>query len=183
MVNPPPTETDPRKLLFISYAYEDQVFAKWLARKLAFYGYGVWIDQIQILGGESWVKEVEVAIRVAQDRRGLKAYRAGTRPIVRGTLWKVSPRAAYLWASGFKPVLRTYDGWDVPEPLRIEIQHGEADIRQVAIDIFGLTKLNYNACKLGESQPVTVHFSDAVGEILVANQGTKTFLPNFKYYV
>lgn len=56
-------ETDPRKLLFISYAYEDQVFAKWLARKLAFYGYGVWIDQIQILGGESWVKEVEVAIQ------------------------------------------------------------------------------------------------------------------------
>ena len=51
------------KLLFISYAYEDQVFAKWLARKLAFYGYGVWIDQIQILGGESWVKEVDVAIK------------------------------------------------------------------------------------------------------------------------
>jgi hypothetical protein len=124
-----------------------------------------------------------VGIRVAQDRRGLKAYRAGTRPVVRGTFWKASERAGYLWASGFKPVLRTYDGWDVPEPLRIEIQHGEADIRQVAIDIFALTKLNYNACKLGESQPVTVHFSDAVGEILVANQGTKHFLPNFKYYV
>lgn len=124
-----------------------------------------------------------VGIRVASDRRGLKAYRVGTRPVVRGTFWKVSDRAGYLWASGFKPFLRTYDGWDVPEPLRIEIQHGDAEIRQVAMDIFGLTKLNYNACKLGESQPVTVHFSDAVGEILVANQGTKTFLPNFKYYV
>jgi hypothetical protein len=124
-----------------------------------------------------------VGIRVASDRRGLKAYRVGTRPVVRGTFWKVSDRAGYLWASGFKPFLRTYDGWDVPEPLRIEIQHGETDIRQVAMDVFGLTKLNYNACKLGESQPVTVHFSDAVGEILVANQGTKTFLPNFKYYV
>jgi hypothetical protein len=124
-----------------------------------------------------------VGIRVAPDRRGLRAYRLGTRPVVRGTFWKVSERAGYLWASGFKPVLRTYDGWDVPEPLRIEIQHGKADIRQVAVDIFGLTKLNYNACKLGESQPVTVHFSDAVGEILVANKGTKHFLPNFKYYV
>ena len=57
------TETDLRKLLFISYAYEDQVFAKWIARKLAFYGYGVWIDQIEMLGGESWVKEVDVAIK------------------------------------------------------------------------------------------------------------------------
>ncbi|RYG95106.1 MAG: hypothetical protein EON58_14865 [Alphaproteobacteria bacterium] len=71
----------------------------------------------------------------------------------------------------------------MPEPLRIEIQHGQADLQQVARDIFGLTKLNYNACKLGESQPVTVHFSDAVGEILVANQGTSHFLPQFKYYV
>src|SRR5690242_2630178 len=63
MCNPLPTDSDPRKLLFISYAYEDQVFAKWLARKLAFYGYGVWFDQIKILGGESWVKEVDVAIK------------------------------------------------------------------------------------------------------------------------
>jgi hypothetical protein len=49
------------------------------------------------------------------------------------------------------------------------------DITEVTKDIFGLTKLNYNACKLGESQPVTVHFSDAVGEILVANQEGEEF--------
>ena len=124
-----------------------------------------------------------VGIRVAPDRRGLRAFRTETRPILRGTYWKISDRAAYLWTSGFKPSLGTYDGSDVPEPLRIQIQHGDADIAQVVKDIFGLTKLNYNACKLGESQPVTVHFSDAVGEILVANQGAKVFLPNFKYYV
>jgi len=123
-----------------------------------------------------------VGVRVASDR-GLKIYRSGTRPVLRGTYWQVSDRACYLWASGFKPSLRTYEGSDVPSPLRIEVQHGDADIEQVARDIFGLTKLNYNACKLGESRPVTVHFSDAVGEILVANRGATNFLPNFKYYV
>lgn len=123
-----------------------------------------------------------VGVRVARDL-GLRAYRLGTRPVMRGTFWKASERSGYLWASGFKPALRTYEGFDVPQPLRIEIQHGEANITEVAKDIFGLTKLNYNACKLGESQPVTVHFSDAVGEILVANRGAKHFLPNFKYYV
>lgn len=123
-----------------------------------------------------------VGVRVASDR-GLRAYRLETRPVMRGSFWRVSDRSGYLWASGFKPALRTYEGSEVPEPLRIEIQHGDADIEEVARDIFGLTKLNYNACKLGESQPVTVHFSDAVGEILVANQGAKEFLPNFKYYV
>ena len=54
---------DFRKLLFISYASENVIFAKWLARKLAFYGYGVWIDEIKILGGECWVEEVDVAIK------------------------------------------------------------------------------------------------------------------------
>ncbi len=52
-----------RNLIFISYAYEDEVFALWLARKLASFGYGVWIDQLKILGGESWVDEVEEALR------------------------------------------------------------------------------------------------------------------------
>jgi hypothetical protein len=71
----------------------------------------------------------------------------------------------------------------VPVPLRIDIQHGEADIEQVAKDIFALTKLNYNACNLGDSEPVTVLFSDAVGEILVSNPTVSKRNPNFKFYI
>ena len=63
MTEETPTPSDSKELLFLSYAYEDQVFARWLARKLAFYGYGVWFDQIKLLGGESWVKDVDLAIK------------------------------------------------------------------------------------------------------------------------
>jgi hypothetical protein len=59
---------------------------------------------------------------------------------------------------GAAPAL-TYDGWEVPNPLRIDIEHGEADLEQVATDILGLTKLNYNTCKLGDSVPVTIGLS------------------------
>lgn len=124
-----------------------------------------------------------VCVRVAPERMGIRAYRPGTRPVLRGTFWAVSEKRGFLWASGFKPRLRTYDGSEVPQPLCIEIQRGEADIKTVAADILGLTKLNYNCSKLGESQPVTIHFSDAVGEILVANRKSKLALPNFKYYI
>jgi len=72
---------------------------------------------------------------------------------------------------------------ETPVPLRIDIQHGSGDIDQVALDIFGLTKLNYNACKLGDSEPVTVGFSDAVGEILVSNPRTVRPNPGFKFYI
>jgi hypothetical protein len=50
-------------------------------------------------------------------------------------------------------------------------------------DILGLTKLNYNACKLGDSEPVTIGFSDAVGEILVSNPRVTSPKPNFKFYI
>ncbi len=124
-----------------------------------------------------------VGIRVAPERLGLRLYRNGTRPVLRGTFWPVTERRGFLWASGFKPRLRTYDGSEVPQSLCIDIQHGNADLELVAKDILGLTKLNYNCCKLGEYQPVTIHFSDAVGEILVANRGARKVLPNFKYYI
>lgn len=52
-----------RDHLFISYATEDGVLAKWLARKLALMGYAVWMDQLQMLGGEKWPREIEQAIR------------------------------------------------------------------------------------------------------------------------
>ena len=69
--------------------------------------------------------------------------------------------------------------------MSVTIQHGEADLIQVATDILGLTKLNYNACQPGESQPITVKYSDRVGEILLANPelGPTDWRHNFKYYV
>ena len=54
---------------------------------------------------------------------------------------------------------------------------------QVVKDIFGLTKLNYNACKLGDSMPVTVDFADKVGEILVNNPPTIKANPRFAHYI
>ena len=88
--------------LFISYAWEDQAFAKWLALRLTAEGYKVWIDQFKLLGGESWPQDIDAA------------------------------------------------------------------------------KLNYNACKLGDSPPVTVGFSDAVGEILISNPSVKERRPQFR---
>lgn len=124
-----------------------------------------------------------VGIRVRQEYDTVRAYREGTRPVLRGTFWRTSDRAGYLWGTGFKPRLATYDGPETPAPMRIDIQHGEADIHQVAVDMLGLTKLNYNTCKLGDAEPVTIRFSDAVGEILVSNPTVETRSPKFRFYI
>lgn len=124
-----------------------------------------------------------VGVRVRPERSGPRFYRVGTMPVLRGTFWKISETSCYLYCSGFKPRLATYDGWETPAPLKIDIQYGKAPIEQVAADVLGLTKLNYNACKLGESEPVTIKFSNAVGEILISNPKVTEHRPNFKFYI
>jgi len=135
-----------------------------------------------------------VGIRVRQDRMGPRLFRygdhpktelRGKHPVLRGTFWQRTQRHGLLFTTGFKSRIGTYDGWEIPVPLSITIQHGEGDIVQVAKDILGLTKLNYNACQLGESQPITVKYSDRIGEILLANPEVpkEYWRHNFKYYI
>jgi hypothetical protein len=123
------------------------------------------------------------AIRVASERTGLRLYRGGTQPVLRGTFWPMSSKRGLLWCSGFKPRLRTHDGPEVPHPLYLDVQHGDCDLEQVARDIFALTKLNYNGCSLGENQPVTTHLSRVVGEILASHRTLRNCKPEFKYYI
>jgi hypothetical protein len=124
-----------------------------------------------------------VGVRVRKDRFGPRLFRLGRMPVLRGTFWQTGNAAGYLYGSGFKPRVATYDGWEIPSPLSIDLQHGAAAIETIARDILGLTKLNYNACRLGESQPVTIKFSDAVGEILISNPTIREHRPNFKFYI
>ena len=125
-----------------------------------------------------------VGIRVRRNIRGPRLYRPQKKwPILRGTLWQHTATRGFLYSTGFKPRLETYDGWEVPTPLQIDIQHGDAKLTDVARDILGLTKLNYNACDIGDSQPVTVKYSDAVGEILVSNPTVDIRQPTFKFYI
>lgn len=125
-----------------------------------------------------------VCVRVRPDNdQGIRLFRPGTMPIIRGTFLKIDDQTGYLWGSGFKPELGTYDGWETPIPLKIIIQRGDAVVERVAQDILGLTKLNYNTCKIGDAEPVTVGFSDAVGEILISNPKVSHRKPNFKFYI
>lgn len=52
-----------REHLFISYASEDRALAEWLALKLTAEGYRVWCDRFQLLGGESYPRDIDEAIK------------------------------------------------------------------------------------------------------------------------
>lgn len=52
-----------REHLFISYAGEDEVLAEWLTLKLTADGYRVWCDRFKLLGGESYPRDIDDAIK------------------------------------------------------------------------------------------------------------------------
>lgn len=56
-----PRET--RDHLFISYAWEDGALAEWLTLRLTGEGYRVWCDRFKLLGGESWPRDIDLAIK------------------------------------------------------------------------------------------------------------------------
>jgi hypothetical protein len=57
------TSEEGRAYLFISYAWEDAAFAEWLALKLTALGYAVWCDRFELLGGESYPRDIDRAIK------------------------------------------------------------------------------------------------------------------------
>lgn len=124
-----------------------------------------------------------VGIRI-NSTNNIKLFRPGSHPIIRGTALRISERNGYLWTKGFIPYLNTYPGRETPNPIRIDIVRGEADLLTVMKDVMALTKLNFNACIYGDGIPVTLRFANAVGEILTAGPTDKEQPPlPFKHYI
>ena len=107
----------------------------------------------------------------------------GAYPIMRGNAFVVNERSAFLWTIGYVPKTQTTLSLEVPNPIFIEINKGNADIEQVLKDIMALTKLNYNACIYADGIPVTLRFADKIGEILTASTDIQAPPLAFKYYI
>lgn len=114
----------------------------------------------------------------------LKLFKSeGNYPIMRGNAFVVNEKSAFLWTVGYVPKTESTLSMEVPNPIFIEINKGEADIKQVLKDILALTKLNYNACIYADGVPVTLRFADKIGEILTASTDIKAPPLAFKYYI
>ena len=123
-----------------------------------------------------------VGVKIRDDT-DLRLFRTGKQPVLRGVAYVRHHRSAYLWTKGFSPRLQTYVGREVPRPLLIAVDRGDADIGVVLGDIMALTKLNYNTCLLADGLPVTLRFADAVGEILTAGPVPVDKPLPFKHYI
>ena len=103
--------------------------------------------------------------------------------VLRGLTWIINRDEGYLFSRGYIPRIKTSNSLEIPNPLYIKIARGNADIGTVMSDILALTKLNYNACIYADGLPVTLRFSDLIGNILTSTPEFKTDQRQFKYYI
>lgn len=126
----------------------------------------------------------------ADARRKLKLFKDTKRDgqknnygVMRGLAWEIDNKTGYLFTRGLIPRSGTTNHLEIANPLYIEINKGDASLDTVMKDVLALTKLNYNACIYGDGLPVTLRFSDLIGNILTATSEWESEMRQFKYYI
>lgn len=108
--------------------------------------------------------------------------RLGNFPVLRGTVIDIDKNEFLLYTSGYSPRIRSYAGHRVPNPLRI-IHIGDSQKDEVAKEILGLTKLNWNTTSFSTFLPITIRFADEVGKILSELKEDEELQDHYRFFM
>jgi hypothetical protein len=91
-------------------------------------------------------------------------------PVRRGTAMKLDDFTALLWVHGattaLHPRFKYFQGKRrIPAPLTVRRHAGRTDLKQLAEEILGLSKMNWNTFDLYTKLPATVHSSNEIARI------------------
>ncbi len=141
-----------------------------------------WPDELSGFGETLQSANVPSHDFVAFGSRGLRFYRAGQEPPLRGTFIALGPSQGLLFTRGYVPFLKRYPGMRVPRPLEIVEHHGSASMSQIAQEILALTKLDWNTTMFAGKEPITTAFAHDVAEIVreLPDEALKT---SYRFYM
>lgn len=139
------------------------------------------------LGGVKHLDMVEIQIDsalryVASIPDGKGSFDDDNYPVRRGTVMKVDDFSALLWVHGattaLHPRFKYFQGKRrIPAPLIIRRHAGQSELRQLAEEIMGLSKMNWNTFDLYTKLPATLHSSNEIARIgsLLQRFGTASY--------
>jgi hypothetical protein len=139
-----------------------------------------WEDEQR--GFEGALGDVSQFDLVAFGSRGIQFFRNGQYPPVRGS-WVQLNDTAFLFTRGYVPFLRKYPGARVPRPLQMTQHVGDTPIDDLLREVLSLTKLNWNTADFSCSKPITLAFSQKVGEVLAQMPRGMTPQAEYRYYM
>ncbi len=109
--------------------------------------------------------------------------------VSRGTCIKLSSSQALLWAHGvipsvINPRYNFYPGGRyIPKPLKIIKHHGEGSLEQIANEILGLTKMNWNSLNMYSQLPATISSSNDIARIGKLIENSSKIEYDYRYFI
>lgn len=109
--------------------------------------------------------------------------------VSRGTCIQLNASEALLWAHGVVPSVKNpkfnfYPGGRyIPKPLKIIKHHGTGSLEQIANEILGLTKMNWNSLNMYSQLPATISSSNDIARIGKLIQNKEKIEYDYRYFI
>ena len=110
-------------------------------------------------------------------------------PVRRGMCFPISENTMYLYTHGIAPSVRNpkfkyfQGGKTVPLPLKVVRHYGSNDMAQIATEILGLSKMNWNSFNLYSKLPCTIESSNAIARIRWLLSQYEGALYDYRYFM
>ncbi len=116
-------------------------------------------------------------------RFGLRLFREGQYPPLRGTYCQLGGTNHLLYTLGYIASLGTYPRPYVPEPWELASHYGDTAPRRLFEEMLSLTKMNFNNADMADNEPITIRFARKVGEILSYIPEGQPTQPSYRFYM
>jgi hypothetical protein len=113
---------------------------------------------------------------------GPRLFRSGQLPPLRCSVLELQHDAILVYTRGSIPFFRTYPGLYVPSPILLR-SLGDVDLVNAAVEVLGLSKMNWNNAQLDEREPLTLRTARRVGSILKHVASDQPFATRYAYYM
>jgi hypothetical protein len=116
-------------------------------------------------------------------RSRVRLFREGQYPPARGSYFCIEDEAHFLYTMGFIPYLETFPGSYVPETWQILERHGSSAPKDLFREVLELTKMNVNNCSFADGTPITLSFSQKIGEIMKHVTDDDVVQASYRFYM
>jgi len=109
--------------------------------------------------------------------------------VSRGTCIQLNASEALLWAHGVIPSVINQNfnfypgGRYIPKPLKIIKHHGSGSLEQIANEILGLTKMNWNSLNMYSQLPATISSSNDIARIGKLIDNKEKIEYDYRYFI
>jgi hypothetical protein len=127
-------------------------------------------------------EKLEFLDLVSVRRSGARILRAGDSLMVRGTAMLFDEKSGIVYLKGTVPYFQVYPGAYIPRALEFVREDGETSAADLARELVGLSKLNFNNTQFDSGDPITVRAARRVGDILKQVPSGKRVNARFRYF-